>query len=251
MSIHIPFLLSPNELPTHTAILNGAPSFESIFAISQVISAQWVKMAYQRGLFPWYSEGEPVLWHSPNPRMVLKLDEFKCSPSLKKRLKQWARRPADANEYRVTLNHNFAGVIASCAQTPRVGQNGTWINPELAKAYTDLHLSEQAVSVEVWQGTDLVAGLYGVMLGKMFFGESMFSRVTDGSKVALACLVEYLRREGFELIDCQQETQHLTRLGGAPIARADFFQKSSLLMQQTPPDWAKMNSQDNLLSFFL
>lgn len=251
MEVRIPFLTSPLELPTHAEILDGAPCYESIFAISNDITAGWVKAAYQNGLFPWYSEGEPVLWHSPNPRMVLQIDQFKCSPSLKKKLRQWARRPADANEMSVTLNRDFVAVIANCALTEREGQSGTWITPELARAYTDLHLAQQAVSVEVWRGETLVAGLYGVMLGKMFFGESMFTHISDGSKAALACLVEYLRKEDFQLIDCQQETGHLTRLGGSPIAREKFFKISAQLMQQTPPDWNKMVLQENLLQLFL
>lgn len=251
MEVKIPFLTSPADLPTHAEILNGAPYYDSIFAISNDITASWVKTAYQNGLFPWYSEGEPVLWHSPNPRMVLELSRFKCSPSLKKKLRQWARHPADADEMRVTLNRDFPAVIANCALTPRDGQMGTWITPELARAYTDLHLAQQAVSVEVWRGATLVAGLYGVMQGKMFFGESMFTHISDGSKAALACLVEYLRKEAFQLIDCQQETAHLTRLGGSPIPREKFFKISAQLMRQTPPDWHKMAAQENLLQLFL
>lgn len=249
MPTHVPYITIPEDLPTHTAILNGAPHFQNIFAISTEISADWVQTAYQRGLFPWYSAGEPVLWHSPNPRMVLSLDHFNCSPSLKKRLKQWARSPA--HDMRVTLNHAFEHVITTCAQTPRDGQDGTWITPELRQAYIDLHHQQHAVSVEVWHGDQLVAGLYGVLIGRMFFGESMFTRITDGSKVALACWVEYLRQEGFKIIDCQQETQHLTRLGGSPISRAQFFSESAQLMQHAPIDWAKMAAQDNLLSFYI
>lgn len=248
MPTSIPFIRLPDDLPSHAMILNDAPSFQGIFAVSTEISAQWVKTAYQNGLFPWYSSGEPVLWHSPNPRMVLQLKDFKYSPSLKKRLRQWARNPNLG--MRVTLNHAFESVIAACAKTPRVGQDGTWITPELAQAYIDLHHQQHAVSVEVWQNDQLVAGLYGVLLGRMFFGESMFTHISDGSKVALACWVEYLRQEQFELMDCQQETEHLTRLGGAPIPRAQFFQTSAQLMQRPAPDWAKMAAQINLLDFF-
>ena len=249
MSIQIPYITSPNDLPHHNTILNGAPNFQNIFAASTEINADWVKTAYQRGLFPWYSAGEPVLWHSPNPRMVLSLDRFKCSPSLKKRLKQWARSPE--HDIRVTLNHAFEQVIAACANTQRNGQDGTWITPELTQAYVDLHHQQHAVSVEVWQDDQLVAGLYGVLIGHMFFGESMFTYITDGSKVALACWVEYLRQEQFKLIDCQQETEHLTRLGGAPISRTQFFNESTELMQHTPIDWSKMAAHRNLLGFYI
>ncbi|TDR32849.1 leucyl/phenylalanyl-tRNA--protein transferase [Hydromonas duriensis] len=248
MPAMIPFIRSPNDLPDHSAILNGAPNVHDIFAVSTCISAEWVNVAYQSGLFPWYSSGEPVLWHSPNPRMVLQLKDFKYSISLKKRLKQWARQSNLG--MRVTINRAFEAVITACAETARLGQEGTWITPELAQAYIDLHHQKQAVSIEVWQHDTLVAGLYGVLLGRMFFGESMFTHITDGSKVALACWVEYLQQAGFEMMDCQQQTEHLTRLGGAPISRALFFERSAQLMQAASPDWETMSAHTNLLSFY-
>lgn len=230
----------PNELPDHQAILNGAANWDDIFAISTVIDAQWVKTAYERGLFPWYSQGQPVLWHSPEPRMVLMLDDFKTSPSLKKRLRQWARQP----NLNVTVNRDFTAVISACADTRT---DGTWITDEIKAAYTELHQQNLACSVEVWQDDALVAGLYGVIIGKMFFGESMFTRVTDGSKVALACWVRFLQARGFKMIDCQQETEHLSRLGGAPIDRANFFAASRALMQQPP---IQLNNIHNLLEYY-
>jgi leucyl/phenylalanyl-tRNA--protein transferase len=232
----------PEQLPDHQAILNGAPNFEGIFAISTQINAQWVKTAYMRGLFPWYSQGQPVLWHSPEPRMVLSLHQFKTSISLKKRLHQWARHPHLG--MRVTVNHDFNAVINACADTRH---DNTWITDDIKAAYTELHQQNAACSVEVWQHDVLVAGLYGVLIGKMFFGESMFTRITDGSKIALACWVQFLKQQGFELIDCQQETEHLSRLGGAPISRADFFAASSALMQHEPINLAQV---DNLLEYY-
>lgn len=245
-----PFTLvqSPADLPTHAQINHGAPHTDSVYAVGFAINADWVETAYQRGLFPWYNEGEPVLWHSPEPRMVLALDEFKIAPSLHKRLKQWARQPELG--YRVTLNRAFARVIDACASTPRAGQDGTWIHPELKNAYIALHQRQKAVSVELWRGEQLVAGLYGVLLGSMFFGESMFTHISDGSKVALACWVQHLRAYGGQWIDCQQVTAHLNRLGARPITRAEFFARSAQLMHTPPlhpPEWLAC---ENLLHYF-
>ena len=240
MPTRIPFLEHFDDFPSHLAILNDAPHFEDVYAISLHIDA-----AYMRGMFPWYGEGQPVIWHSPDPRMVLPTANFKCAASLKKRLKQWARQAH--SPMRVTLNRDFAGVISACANMARTDQDGTWITDELRAAYTELHRRELAISVEVWRDDMLVAGLYGVLIGKMFFGESMFTTLTDGSKVALACWVDYLKAQGGTLIDCQQVTQHLKSLGGAPIDRERFFIESARLMQQSPIDWTTMASIENLL----
>jgi leucyl/phenylalanyl-tRNA--protein transferase len=248
MPHRIPFINQPSEFPTQLAILNNAPHFDRIYGISLLIDADWVHTAYRRGLFPWYSEGQPVLWHSPDPRMVLPLDDFRCTHSLKKRLKQWARQPS--SPMRITLNHDFEGVINRCASTRRVDQSGTWITNDLKAAYIELHRRQEALSVEVWRDDELVAGLYGVLIGKMFFGESMFTTITDGSKAALACWVNVLKSQGGGLIDCQQVTQHLTNLGGAPISREVFFVRSSQLMQQSSIDWATMSSMSNLLDAY-
>lgn len=245
MPTRIPFLEHFDDFPSHLAILNDAPHFEDVYAISLQIDADWVQAAYMRGLFPWYADGQPVIWHSPDPRMVLPTADFKCAASLKKRLKQWARQTH--TPMRVTLNRDFPAVIKACAHTARADQDGTWITDDLRAAYTELHRRELALSVEVWRDDELVAGLYGVLIGKMFFGESMFTTVTDGSKVALACWVSYLKAQGGTLIDCQQVTQHLTRLGGGPIDRERFFIESARLMQQAPIDWTTMSNTENLL----
>ena len=248
MPSRIPFIYHPSDFPTHFAILNDAPHFEDVYGVSLHIDADWVRTAYMRGLFPCYSEGQPVLWHSPNPRMVLPLDDFRCTHSLKKRLKQWARQ--SNSPMRVTLNQDFEGVIDRCANTRRADQSGTWITNELKAAYIELQRRQEALSVEVWRDDELVAGLYGVLIGKMFFGESMFTTITDGSKAALACWVSVLESQGGQLIDCQQVTQHLTSLGGAPISRESFFVASSQLMQQPPMDWATMSNMSNLLDAY-
>ncbi len=250
MNSEHPFTLvhQPADLPTHAQISLGAPHLDSVYAVGFAIDADWVETAYQRGLFPWYNEGEPVLWHSPEPRMVLALDEFKISQSLHKRLNQWARQPALG--YRVTLNRCFDRVISACSETPRAGQDGTWIHSALKNAYIELHRRQRAVSVELWQHDQLVAGLYGVLIGKMFFGESMFTHVSDGSKVALACWVQCLREHGGQWIDCQQVTAHLTRLGARPLAREVFFQRSAEWMRAEEINWSSLCAHDNLLNYF-
>ena len=237
----------PNDLPTHAQIIQGAPHHDGIYAVGIHIDADWVYTAYQRGLFPWYNENDPVLWHSPDPRMILSLNDFKLSPSLRKKIKQWARLP---DTYQVTVNHCFDRVIQACAQTPRHEQSGTWINPKLAAAYIELHKQQQAISVEVWQKNVLVAGLYGVLIGNMFFGESMFTHVSDGSKIALACWVKQFQSLGGTWIDCQQVTAHLSSLGAHPVPRAKFFEHSAILMTQPQPDWNSISTPSNLLSIF-
>lgn len=172
--------------------------------------------AYTRGIFPWFSEGQPILWWSPNPRMVLFPAELKVSKSLAKTVR--------AGKFEVRFDTAFAGVIAGCA-APREPGGGTWIVPAMQAAYLSLHRRGVAHSVETWYRGELVGGLYGIALGRMFFGESMFARMTDASKVALVTLVGKLVRDGFELIDCQQETRHLASFGARPIARADFVRR--------------------------
>ena len=189
-----------------------------------------------------------MLWHSPDPRMVLALDDFKRAPSLHKKLKQWARTTELG--YSVTLNRCFERVMNACAHAPRHGQNGTWIHPQLIHAYTELHHQHHAISVEVWHNDDLIAGLYGVLIGKMFFGESMFTTVSDGSKIALACWVRYLQAHGGAWIDCQQVTAHLASLGAKPIPRATYFQHSAQLMRALELDWQELCAQTNLLDAF-
>lgn len=170
--------------------------------------------AYADGIFPWYSRGEPILWWSPDPRMVLFPDEIKVSRSLAKNLRHKA--------YEVRLDTAFDAVMSACAQAPRDGQAGTWITAEMCAAYGRLHALGFAHSVETWIDGQLKGGLYGVAIGRAFYGESMFARATDASKIALAHLGVQLRRLGFGIIDCQMETEHLASLGARPIPRAQF-----------------------------
>jgi leucyl/phenylalanyl-tRNA--protein transferase len=184
--------------------------------------------AYRRGIFPWYSAGQPVLWWSPDPRMVLFVDEFRVSRSLRKAVRQGA--------FEIRVDTAFRNVIENCALVPRSGQDGTWITPAVVDAYCALHARGFAHSVEAWRGGELAGGLYGVAIGRMFFGESMFARATDASKVALVHLVGILRERGMPLVDCQQETRHLASFGARPIARREFAERVAALVNCAAPE---------------
>jgi leucyl/phenylalanyl-tRNA--protein transferase len=189
------------------------------------LSPQRLLDAYSRGIFPWYSEGDPILWWSPHPRMVLFPDELKVSRSLRKTLAKGV--------YETRFDTAYRAVMAECA-APRDGQAGTWIVPEMVDAYVRLHELGYAHSVESWEDGALAGGLYGILLGRVFFGESMFTRATDASKVALVKLVERLRTLGVRVIDCQQATGHLASLGAREIARRDFAQLLAESIQYPP-----------------
>jgi leucyl/phenylalanyl-tRNA--protein transferase len=190
--------------------------------------------AYAKGVFPWYSEGQPVLWWSPDPRMVLMVDEFRLSRSLRKTLTRFVRSPG----CELRIDSAFERVITACAATPREGQDGTWIVPEMVDAYRHWHQLGQVHSVETWIDGELAGGLYGVSLGRMFFGESMFSHRTDASKIALAALVCFCREHRVPMIDCQQRTGHLASLGGREISRTEFERRLTLgLGEPAIVDW--------------
>lgn len=185
-----------------------------LLAVGGDLHPQRLLNAYRHGVFPWYERGQPILWWSPDPRAVLFIREFRLHRSLRKRLRNAGLR--------VTLDTTFDEVMRACAG-PRRGEHGTWITPEMLSAYLTLHRLGHAHSVEVWSDAgELAGGLYGLALGRMFFGESMFSRHRDASKIALAVLACQLQRWGFELIDCQQPTDHLASLGARTIPREDF-----------------------------
>lgn len=179
------------------------------------LSPQRILQAYRHGIFPWYAKGEPILWWSPNPRMVLFPREFRISRSLRKTLR--------GNDYRIQLDSHFPEVIRACARTPRKGQSGTWITAEMQSAYITLHELGFAHSVETWVNEKLVGGLYGLAIGKMFYGESMFAHETNASKIAIAHLARFLEEQGFGLVDCQMNTQHLASLGAREIPRREFI----------------------------
>lgn len=196
------------------------------------LSARRLMAAYRLGIFPWYNAGEPVLWWSPDPRMVLFCNEFRVHRTLRRTL----RRVAAGSGWQVRLDTAFDAVIRACAD-PSQRPDGTWITEAVIDAYTELHRHQFAHSIEVWDGSALVGGLYGVSIGRMFYGESMFTRATDASKTALAALVALLRREHVELIDCQQRTSHLASLGGRAIPRAAFQAHVAAAVAQPPIDW--------------
>ncbi|MDP2052829.1 MAG: leucyl/phenylalanyl-tRNA--protein transferase [Acidobacteriota bacterium] len=184
--------------------------------------------AYRHGIFPWFNEGDPILWWSPNPRIVLAPRDFHVSHSLKKRLKQ--------RRFTVTIDTAFAAVLAECA-APRPDDGGTWLTAPMKAAYLALHEEGAAHSIEVWMDGALAGGIYGVGLGRMFFGESMFSRRTDASKIALAYLAAQLARWDVPWIDCQLETDHLLSLGAVAVPRRVFIAKVARLVREPAPSW--------------
>jgi leucyl/phenylalanyl-tRNA--protein transferase len=184
-----------------------------LLAVGGNLSPVRLRNAYRQGIFPWFNEGEPILWWSPDPRWVLPPAEVRISRSLGKRLKR--------GEFNLTYDRAFADVVRACAE-PRSGTDGTWINPAMQRAYRRLHQVQLAHSFEVWRENELVGGLYGVTIGQVFFGESMFHRKTDASKVAFVRGCQKLNEWGYRLIDCQVHTAHLQSLGARQIPRADF-----------------------------
>ena len=187
-----------------------------LLAIGGDLSSQRLLVAYQQGIFPWFSEREPILWWSPDPRMVLFPQDLKVSKSLAKRLKK--------DDYEVKFNANFKAVMSACAASERPQQDGTWISQKMIAAYSELHTLGYAICAETWMNSELAGGLYGVIIGKMFYGESMFHRVTDASKIAFVHMVKHLQRQGVGMIDCQMNTAHLTSLGAKEISRDEFLE---------------------------
>lgn len=190
-------------------------SKEGLLAVGGDLTRNRLLLAYSLGIFPWYSEGEPILWWSPDPRLVLYPNELKVSRSLDKVINK--------DRFKVTVDCAFERVIKDCARVRLENREGTWIVDEMVKAYCRLHESGFAHSIEAWAGDRLAGGLYGVSLGKCFFGESMFTRISNASKVAFVVLVNHLKSQGFAMIDCQITTGHLTRFGAREISRARYL----------------------------
>jgi len=216
----IPWLDSDSPFPdVAEALTTDAPG---LLAAGADLSPQRLLTAYRNGIFPWFSEGQPILWWSTDPRMVLMTQNFRISDSLKKTLRKVEREMANGGRWQVRFDTAFEQVMRACA-APRRDGPGTWISEDIIAGYTGLHKLGHAHSAELWLDGQLVGGAYGVSIGRMFYGESMFARVTDGSKIALAYLVRFLRDHGVAMIDCQQETGHLASLGASPIPRAQFL----------------------------
>jgi len=206
---------------------------DGLLCIGGDLSPDRLLLAYKNGIFPWFSEDDPILWWSPDPRLVLFPKEINISKSLKKKLKK--------NLFDVTINHSFEETITACAQKRRGRDEGTWLVDDMIQAYIELHNTGYAHSVETWQDGRLVGGLYGICLGGSFFGESMFSSVSDASKVALVALTQHLKNFDFDLIDCQVTTDHLINMGAVEIPRNQFIQKITKSVQRNdiPFIWAK------------
>jgi leucyl/phenylalanyl-tRNA--protein transferase len=205
-------------LPPASAALGPDSDAPGLVAAGGRVTPQRLDEAYRKGIFPWYSPGQPVLWWSPDPRMVLPSAEFRVSHTLAKTLRRFRRTPG----CELRFDSAFERVITACARTPRPGQDGTWIVPAVVEAYTAWHRAGRVHSAETWVDGELVGGLYFVSIGRMCFGESMFAHRTDASKIALAGFVAHALARGVALIDCQQNTRHLASFGGREIARAEF-----------------------------
>lgn len=231
----IPWLEADTPFPPTSCALDESTGLAGLLAIGGDLSIARLKSAYRQGIFPWYSQGQPILWWSPDPRMVLKVEDFKVSRSLRKTLRHFAQEPT----CEVRVDTAFERVIEACASTYRDGQIGTWITPAMRQAYLAWHRAGDVHSFETWIEGELVGGLYGINLGRMFFGESMFAHRTDASKVALAALVIACRQRGIEWIDCQQNTGHLASLGAGEVARGTFEAHLARVTALPPPaEWS-------------
>ena len=217
----IPWLKEDDPFPAVCNALDETTGFPGLLAAGADLSPERLIEAYRHGIFPWFSEGQPILWWSTDPRMVFPTDQFVVSHSLKKKLKQIHKSIQSDGRWKLTFDTAFERVILECAG-PRRHADGTWITEEIIRSYSALHTMGIAHSSELWHDDQLVGGAYGICLGKMFYGESMFARVSDASKIALAHLVAFLGQNGVELIDCQQETAHLASLGAHPVSREQF-----------------------------
>jgi len=208
------------------AVASALDEPNGLLAAGGDLSPERLLAAYRKGIFPWFNAGEPILWWSPDPRMVLYPTQIKVSRSLAKALRR--------DDYEIRVDTSFRAVIEACA-APRPGQEGTWISPAMIEAYTALHRLGYAHSVETWREGELAGGLYGLAIGRAFFGESMFSRVTDSSKLAVVHLARQLARWQYGIIDCQMRTAHLARLGAREIPRSAFSQALEQLVHYRQP----------------
>lgn len=219
--MRLPWLDPGDPFPDASQAWGPHEAAPGLLAAGGALDVESLCRAYAAGIFPWFSEGQPILWWSTDPRMVLFTAEFKLHRSLRKTLARFLAMPG----CEVRIDSAFEAVVRACASSPREGQSGTWIVPAMVEAYLALHRAGHAHSVETWMDGELVGGLYCVALGHAVYGESMFSRRSDASKFALAGLVAFCRHHGVPLIDCQQNTRHLASLGAREIPRADFIRQ--------------------------
>jgi leucyl/phenylalanyl-tRNA--protein transferase len=233
MTRQLPWLEPGDPFPPLSTAWGATDPAPGLLAAGGTLDVAHLLRAYRAGIFPWFSVGQPILWWSPDPRMVLRTDNFRLHRSLRKALQAFIATPG----CEIRFDHDFAAVISACSGTQRPGQDGTWILPDMVRAYTALHRAGHAHSVETWVDGELAGGLYCVNLGRAVFGESMFARRTDASKIALSALVAFCRSHQIAAIDCQQNTAHLASLGAAEIGRAHFVAEVSREAQLPAPDW--------------
>ena len=220
MPAHLPWLDADDPFPPVSLAWGPETPAPGLLAAGGQLDVAHLTAAYHRGIFPWFSAGQPILWWSPDPRMVLEPASFRLHRSLRKTLQKCRSTPG----CEIRIDHDFHAVISACSNKARKGQDGTWIVPEMVSAYQALHDAGHAHSIETWVDDHLVGGLYCIGLGHAVFGESMFAHQPDASKIALAALVCLCRKQGVELIDCQQNTHHLASLGAREISRDRFLQ---------------------------
>jgi leucyl/phenylalanyl-tRNA--protein transferase len=229
----LPWLAPGDPFPPAEQAWDESQPAPGLLAAGGALDTPTLLQAYAGGIFPWFSEGQPVLWWSTDPRMVLFTSEFRLHRSLRKTL----RRFIDDPRCEIRIDSAFSQVIRACAGSPREGQNGTWIVPQMVQAYEAFHVAGHAHSVETWIDGELAGGLYCVNIGRAVFGESMFTRVPDASKIALAALVAFCLHERIGFIDCQQNTGHLASLGAREIPRAEFVADVARRAREPAPHW--------------
>jgi leucyl/phenylalanyl-tRNA--protein transferase len=229
----LPWLDPGEAFPALEQAWPASSAAPGLLAAGGDLSVETLVRAYSSGIFPWFSHGDPILWWSTDPRMVLDVGNFRLHRSLRKTLQAFISHPASE----IRIDSDFHQVIAACADAPRPGQSGTWISTDMQQAYHQLEAAGYAHSVETWVNGELVGGLYFVAIGRAVFGESMFARTPDASKIALAALVALCRAHGVARIDCQQNTRHLASLGAAEIPRSAFLKGVRVAREQVPPLW--------------
>lgn len=231
--MQLPWLGPGDPLPDASSAWGDSDPVPGLLAAGGELGVDSLLEAYRHGIFPWFGEDQPILWWSPDPRMVLETDRFLLHRSLRKTVARFAASPG----CEIRFDHGFETVIAACSRAPRAGQSGTWILPEMMAAYTALHRAGYAHSVETWIDGELAGGLYCVGIGRAVFGESMFARRSDASKIALAALVAFCRRHGIAMIDCQQNTAHLASLGAREMPRRRFVAHIAKASAEAGPAW--------------
>jgi leucyl/phenylalanyl-tRNA---protein transferase len=242
----LPWLAQGEDFPDVAQAWGPDAPAPGLLAGGSDLSVATLKNAYSQGIFPWYSAGQPILWWSPQPRMVLRVADFKLHRSLRKALAAFLQTPGCD----IRIDHDFPAVIAACASAPREGQSGTWILPDMQAAYIALHQAGMAHSIETWAGGQLIGGLYCTAIGAAVFGESMFAHQANASKIALCALVALCKAQGVEIIDCQQNTAHLASLGAREMPREAFCEKvaqasekQSLIWQAQAIDWQQLDAR--------